>query len=310
MRTHLRYTLPPDPSSAVRVKLSIVLCNYNTRDDLARCLDSILETEGELTLEVIVADNASSDGSADMVRRRFPQVTLLETGANLWFSGGNNRALRAARGEYALILNPDTIVEPGALQTLVCYLDDHPGVGIATSRMVFPSGAVQRNCSRFPTYPYLLLGHTFLGFLLRGRLAAIQREMWYADWDRESTRAVEVAPGSVLMGRARLLERLGYFDERLKLYFSDDDLCRRTRDAGAEVHYVAEATLVHGEHASVSQVQRLATRTYFDDMFVFAHKYYGAQRAALLRALALPTRLAMGLKSTEFRTQASEHRPT
>jgi GT2 family glycosyltransferase len=310
MRAHLRYTLMPDPSSVVRVKLSIVLCNYNTRDDLARCLDSILATAGALTLEIIVADNASRDGSADMVRQRFPQVTLIETGTNLWFSGGNNRALRAARGKYALILNPDTVVEPGALQTLVRYLDDHPEVGMATCRMMFPGGAVQRNCSRFPTYPYLMLGHTFLGFLLRGRLAAIRREMWYADWDRESTRAVEVAPGSALIGRRTLLDRRRYFDERLRLYFTEDDLCRRVRDAGAEIHYVAEATLVHREHASVSQVRRLATRIYFDDMIVFARKYYGARRAALLRALALPTRLAMELKSPRFTTHNPRQRLT
>ncbi len=279
------------------MKLSIVVCNYNTRDDLARCLESIEATRGDLALEVIVVDNASRDGSADMVRGRFPQMALIEPGANLWFNGGNNAGLRRARGEYAFILNPDTVLTSGALQTLVGYLDTHPEVGMATCRMVFPDGTLQRNCSQFPSYVYLTLAHTFLGKLLPGRLAAVQQEMWYAGWDRDFTRAVEVAPGSALMGRRDLLARLGFFDETLKLYFSDDDLSRRVRDAGAEVHYVAEATIVHRVHASLDQTPRLSTRIYFGDMVAFARKYYGAPRAALLRALLVPTRVLMAMKS-------------
>lgn len=286
------------------MKLSIVICNYNTRDDLAQCLESIERTRGDLALEVIVVDNASRDGSAAMVRARFPAVHLIEPGANLWFNGGNNTGLRAARGAYALILNPDTVVTPGALRTLVDYLDAHPGVGMATCRMVFPDGTVQPNCSRFPGFGYLILVHSFLGKLLPQKLAAIERALWYADWDRESTRPVEAAPGSALIARRALLARLGYLDEAMKLFFSDIDLSRRVweagraGDAGAEVHYVAEATIVHREHASIGQAQRLATRIYFDDMVVFTRKYYGAPRAALLRALLAPTRVAMALKQS------------
>ena len=280
------------------MKLSIVICNYNTRDDLARCLESVEATKGDLTLEVIVVDNASRDGSAEMVRRDFPNVALVASSSNLWFNGGNNAGLRRARGEYIFILNPDTVLLPGTLHTLVNYLDAHADVGMVTCRMVFPDGAVQRNGSRFPSYSYLLLAHTFLGVLLPHRRSAAQREMWYAGWDRDSTRDVEIAPGSALMGRRELLARLGFFDESLKLFFSDDDLSQRVRAAGAAVRYVAEATLIHREHASVDQVKRLSTRIYFDDMVIFTRKYHGSFRAALLWLLLLPTRALMAMRAS------------
>jgi GT2 family glycosyltransferase len=106
--------------------------------------------------------------------------------------------------------------------------------------------------------------------------------MWYADWDRSSTRAVEVAPGSCLMVRRPILEQIDHFDEALKLFFTDDDLCRRIIGTGAEIHYVAEATIIHDEHASLNQVPRLTTRVYFEDLITYTRKYFG-RAAAITR---------------------------
>src|SRR5690554_5449591 len=108
------------------MQLSTVICNYNTRDKLARLLESLPAATRERTHEIIVVDNASPDGSAAMVRERFPAVTLIASPENRWFSGGNNLGLRAAHGDYALILNPDTVIPPGALDTLLAYLDARP----------------------------------------------------------------------------------------------------------------------------------------------------------------------------------------
>lgn len=278
------------------MKLTTVLCNYNTRDALARALESLLATQGDLAAEIIVVDNASRDGSAEMVRQRFPAVTVIESGANRWFSGGNNLGLRAARGEYALILNPDTIIPPGALATLVAYLDEHPTVGAVSPRMTFADGTLQRTCSRFPAYGDALLSYTFLGVLFPHWRERRRRAMWYADWERDSTRAVEVAPGSCLMARRAILARIGYFDERLKLFFTDDDLCRRIVQTGAAIHFVAEATIVHDEHASLSQVPRLTQRIYWADLLTYTRKHHGPAAAWLLAALLLPTRAAMAAR--------------
>ncbi|MBP8975025.1 MAG: glycosyltransferase family 2 protein [Anaerolineae bacterium] len=275
------------------MKLTTILCNYNTRDVLARALESLLATQGDLAAEIIVVDNASRDGSADMVRQRFPAVNVIESGANRWFSGGNNLGLRAAQGECALILNPDTILPPGALATLVAYLDEHPAVGAVTPHMTFADGTLQRTCSRFPGYGDALLSYTFLGVLFPRWRERRRRAMWYEGWERDSTRAIEVAPGSCLMARRAILAQIGYFDERLKLFFTDDDLCRRIVGTGAAIHFVAEATIVHDEHASLSQVPRLTQHVYWADLLTYTRKHHGRAAAWLLAALLLPTRATM-----------------
>ncbi|RPJ00152.1 MAG: glycosyltransferase family 2 protein [Chloroflexi bacterium] len=275
------------------MRLSVVICNYNTRDMLTRSLGSLQQTLGDLTHEIIVVDNASKDGSAAMVRASFPGVKLIEPGANRWFTGGNNLGMRAAQGDYVWILNPDTVIHPHAAQTMVAYLDTHPNAGAVTSRMVFQDSRLQRNCSRLATYLDLLLGYTFLGMLLRPWRHPRRRVMWYVEWDRESDRAVEVAPGSNLLVRRAILDQIGHFDEKLKLYFPEDDLCYRIRATGCDVVYVAGATITHDEHASTSQVQRLATHVYFNDLITFTRKYYGRARAWLLATLIIPTRTVM-----------------
>jgi GT2 family glycosyltransferase len=277
------------------MQLTTVICSYNTRDALARALESLLATTGGLDHEIIVVDNASQDGSADAVRERFPSVRLIESEANLWFTGGNNLGIRVAQGDYVYILNPDTAIQPGALHAMAAYLDSHPEVGAVTSRMIFADGTLQRNCSRFATYTDLLLGYTFLGLILRPWRNRRRQIMWYADWDRMSDRAVQVAPDSNLMVRRPVLERIGCFDENLKLYFTEDDLCYRIINTGYAIHYVAGATIIHDEHASVSQVQRLATQVYFNDLITYTRKYHGALAAWTLGALILPTRTGMNL---------------
>jgi GT2 family glycosyltransferase len=276
--------------------LSIVIVNYNTREPLRRCLRSIAAERGDLPVQVIVVDNASRDGSAEMVHAEMPEALVIEPGRNTWFTGGNNLGVAAATGEYTLILNPDTLIQPGMLTTLVGYLRDNPRVGAVCPRMHFPDGRRQSICSRAPEYVDLLLGYTLLGALLAPWRDRRRAHMWYAGWERDSTRPVDVIPDSCSMSPTTLLRQVGVFDEAFRLYFTEDDLCRRIAAAGYEVHFVAEALVLHEEHASVSQVQRLASQVYFDDLIVYCRKYFGGGRAALLRALVAPTRRAMDLK--------------
>jgi N-acetylglucosaminyl-diphospho-decaprenol L-rhamnosyltransferase len=273
--------------------LSVVIVNYNTCEPLRRCLQSIGVHRGAVDVEVIVVDNASKDDSAAMVRQVMPEARLIEPGHNTWFTGGNNIGLEHASGEYVLILNPDTVFQAGTLPAMLAYLRDHPAVGGLTCQMRFPDGRLQPTCSRLPGYGDLLLGYTFLGLLLTPLRRRRRREMFFSEWDRQSTRRVEVAPDSNLMVPTGLMRQIGCFDENLKLYFTEDDLCCRILNVGYEVHFVAEAVLLHEESASVSQVQRLASQVYFDDLLAFSRKYFGGARTALLRVLMWPTRQAM-----------------
>ncbi len=276
-------------------ELSIVIVSYNTGGPLRRCLESIRATRGDLDLEIIVVDNGSRDGSPDLVRECAPEAVLIEPGYNSWFTGGNNIGIRAATGEYVFVLNPDTVIRPGALQTLLAYLRAHPEVGAVSCQMRFPDGRLQSTCSQAPRYPDLLLGYTFLGPILAPWRDRRRARMWYAGWERDTTRPVEVIPDSSLMAPRAVLLEIGLFDEHFKLYFTEDDICRRLHAAGYAVHFVADAVLLHEEHSSTAQVQRLASQVYFDDLLVYARKYSGVAAALLLRALMAPTRWGMDL---------------
>ncbi|MBI1257173.1 MAG: glycosyltransferase [Chloroflexi bacterium] len=276
------------------VDLSIVIVNYNTCDYLRACLASIEAQRGNLSVEVIVVDNASKDGSAAMVRREFPQVVLVEPGVNTWFTGGNNLGVSRAQGEFVLLLNSDTLIQPGMLPTMVAYLRAHSQVGALTCQQrSMDNGDILSICSRVPRYLDLLLGYTFLGVIFAPVRDRRRAAMWYADWARDTTRAVEVIPGSCVMASRALLNHFGTFDTRLKLYFPEDDLFQRMIDAGYEIHFTAEATLLHKEHASTQQAQRLASQIYFDDLIAFTRKWHGSLAAFTLHLLVIPTRMAM-----------------
>jgi GT2 family glycosyltransferase len=275
--------------------LSIVIVNYNTREPLRRCLESILAHGGTLDLEVIVVDNASKDDSAAMVRQVMPQAKVIEPGRNTWFTGGNNIGLQQVTAERVLILNPDTVFQPQTLQTMLAYMQAHPEVGALTCQMRFPDGGVQPTGSLVPGYVDLLFGYTFLGVLFRPWRDARRKRMWFEGWQRDTSRAVEVIPDSNLMAPTALLRQIGCFDETMKLYFTEDDLCRRILQSGHQVYFLAEALLLHEEHASTKLVQRLASQVYFQDLLVFSRKYYGAPATLVLQALIWPTRHLMDL---------------
>lgn len=275
--------------------VSIVIVNYNTREPLRRCLESIRAQRGSLDIQVIVVDNASKDDSVGMIRQDFPEVQLIEPGRNTWFSGGNNLGFAQAQADVIYILNADTRLQPDGLQTMLAYLKAHPNVGAVTCRMEYPEGGLQQTCSRVPQYVDLVLGYTFLGVPLQGWRNRRRHVMWYTGWERNSTRSIEVGPGSNLLCRRDVIQRIKGFDERLKLYFTEDDLCKQILDAGYELHFVEGALLLHEERASTSQVWRLASYIYFEDLLTFTRKYYGTLQALLLRSLIIPTRLAMNL---------------
>lgn len=264
-------------------RLSVVIVNYNTWADLRACL-AALETCAPRP-QVIVVDN---DGSAAPVPRVYPWVDYLPQPENRWFCAGNNIGIAAARAEYVLLLNPDTIPQPAALEALVAFMDAHPEYTGATIQLRYPDGSVQRTCSQIPTYSYLLLNHTPLGALLRTARARANMRQWYHGWDRETDRDVAVLPGScLLMRRADLC-----LNEALLLYFPEDDLAWRF--AGAHFRFLAGPPIVHREKAVTRSW--LAARVYFRDLLVYTRAHHGAARAALLWALSRPLLWGMALK--------------
>jgi N-acetylglucosaminyl-diphospho-decaprenol L-rhamnosyltransferase len=204
-------------------RLSVVIVNYNTCALLRACLQSLVAQD--YRCEIIVVDNASHDDSVAMVRAEFPQVRLLAQERNTWFCGGNNIGIRASDGEYVLLLNPDTVVSANALLRMVTFLRDNAHYAGVTAQLRYPNGQIQRTCSRLPTYRYLLLQHTFLGWLWRTQKERDYQHHWYAEWGRDSDHDVAIIPGScTLMRREDVL-----LDDELWLYFPEDTLAQRVQ---------------------------------------------------------------------------------
>jgi N-acetylglucosaminyl-diphospho-decaprenol L-rhamnosyltransferase len=276
-------------------ELSIVIVNYNTREKLKDCLTSIAKERHDLELEIIVVDNASQDDSPNMIRQIAPEAIVLEQRHNTWYSGGNNLGIQAASGDYVFILNPDTIILPNTLQQMLAYLKNNADVGAATCRQQHPDGEWLPTCSRLPHYIDLLLDYTLLGKLFPQWRNKRREIMWYQDWQRDTDKAIEVAPGSCIMAKRELLLRFAGFDKKLKLYFTDDDLCASILKEGYTIHFLAEPVLLHHEKSSIKRMQGQMLQIYFEDLLVFCRKNYGILPTLLLNLLLVPTQISMNL---------------
>lgn len=265
------------------VDLSLVIVSWNVRDLLRRCLCSIL---ADLTckLEAIVVDNASTDGSAAMVRDEFPSVRLIAGDTNLGYPGGNNVGLRMAQGRYLMILNPDTEVCPGALAAMVAYADAHPDVGVVGPQLLNPDGSVQSSRRRFPTFATALFESTWLQPLAPRSML----ERYYVlDRPDDMTLDVDWVDGAALMARRAAVEQVGLLDEGFFMYSEELDWCRRFRQAGWRVVYLPEAKIVHHRGKSSDQVVA-ARHIYFNTSKVrYFRKYHGVLAAETLRLFLL-----------------------
>ena len=234
--------------------LSVCIVNWNTRELLRACLESIAAQRGELQLQVIVVDNASGDGSAEMVREAFPWVELLANPDNRFYAAGNNQALRAARMPRLLLLNSDIVVPPGALAALVQWMAGRPQAGAVAPRLVYPDGRLQRSCRSFPspdTVWWEVLGLSRL--LPRSRTFGKYKMTW---WDYGADRQVDQPMASALLLRKAALDQVGLFDEGFPMFFNDVDLCRRLVDRGWEVWYTPTVTMTHHHGGSTRLVRR------------------------------------------------------
>ena len=279
--------------------LSIVIVNWNTRDLLRDCLASLEAACGRLVYEVLVVDNASGDGSAEMVQRDFPRYELLESGGNLGFSRGNNLALPRARGEHVLLLNPDTVAEPGSLAALVAFARSRPRLAAVSPLLTDAQGQPTITYGNFPR-----LRDHWLGFLdpsRRLRLAGLQHRVVRIPAKDEPAHPVEYIAGACFLMPRKALDEIGLLDERFFMYFEETDWCLRAHRAGWEVWFFDGARVAHLEGQAAAKVNLFAIRQFQKSYRLFVAKNYGEQAMlgfriaqwfeyswkALLRSLAL-----------------------
>ncbi len=223
--------------------LSIAIVNYNTKAFLEECLQSLLRYPPSYDYEILVIDNASSDGSLDLVREKFPGVKLFPNPRNVGYAAAVNQAFRGSDSQFVLVLNPDVIVTEGSIDALLEYMKGHPKVGIAGAKLLNPDGSLQYSCRRFYTFKTLLYRRTFLGKIFSGSPAVSEHLM--ADWDHAEPRQVDWLLGACMMIRRSAVEEVGPADERFFLYFEDVDWCFRMKSRGWEVHYCPDSVMMH-----------------------------------------------------------------
>ena len=268
----------PAPGGTVP-RVSAIVVSYNTRDHLLRCLEALLASTG-VSLEAILVDNASTDGSVEAVRARFPEVRIIANAANLGFSRANNLGLRAARGPYALVVNSDCEVRPGAVETLCAVLEARPGVAIAGPRTVGADGAPQVSFGPSLTP----LAEWRQGRLVRGVKAgeatALSRAMALAQREQEP----DWVSAACFLARRAVLDAVGGFDESFFLYEEDVDLCVRVRQAGGRILYTPKAEVVHHLGRSMDQAPALARLEYHRSHLRFYAKHNSPAERLVLRA--------------------------
>jgi GT2 family glycosyltransferase len=256
--------------------LSIVIVSWNVREDLRECLQSLLRDEGSRLesgeIEIIVVDNASTDGTAEMVNLEFPRVKLLVNSQNLGYTKANNIGINHSRGKYILLLNPDTVVHQGALQALIDCAESHPEAGIIGAKLLNPDGSVQRSARSFPDIGAGLFRNTFLGRLFPNN--PFVRRYLLADFGYDEVREVDWVSGAAMLVRRDLVERIGGLDERFWAYCEDVDLCWRAWQAGYKVLFCPNAVITHKVGRSSDQRLVPSLIQHHKSMWLFYLKNY------------------------------------
>ena len=256
------------------IDLSIAIVNSNTKDHLRNCLSSIYNYIDKLDFEVIVVDNGSKDGSVAMIKNEFRKVILMRNSKNLFFSRAYNQALKKAQGKYFLILNSDTKLRKNSLYKLFVFMEKHPKAAAASCREIDGNGNLDLTCSRFPT-PLMEFFNSNLLFKIFKNNKLLHRYR-YANWKRNTTRQVDVIPGSFMFLRKALMKKIGGFDENLKLFYSDYDLCLRMKKAGFVNYFCSLVTITHLRSQSVELLDKWQLfNISLSDMLTYYKKHFG-----------------------------------
>ncbi len=251
------------------IDVSVCIVNWNTRELLRECIKSIKEKTSGIIYEIIIVDNASVDGSAEMLKEEFPDCKLIASRENLGFAKGNNRAVAEAGGNYILYLNPDTKLATNAICGLHSFLEKNPKYGTVGCRLVNADDSIQFTCARtFPTLfnqfcDLMLLNRVFPKFKLFSSI-----EMAY--WDHNDSRDIDCLSGACIFARRQIIEKLKGFDENFFMYAEDVDLCYRIKNDGWKLYYLSTEKIYHIEGAS----SKKSSQKYFSAIAQRESNYY------------------------------------
>ncbi len=261
--------------------LTIIIVNYNSTDLLLNCLHSIFFTQNELTLQVIVVDNNSSDKSKEKVKIWFPQVFFLQNDKNVGFSRACNQGLQVAQGRYVLFLNPDTIIKNNVFTKCLKYLEAHTDAGLLGCKLINADGSLQPSCADFPYIHKLILGHIVRWKIFPNK---IKEKFLLKYWKHNKIREVDWVLGAFMMARIDLLKQIGGFNESFFLYGEDLDLCYRLQGEGWKIIFFPHAEILHFGNPTWDN-SRLAL--VYNALFTFYSEHFSKTKTRLFRLFML-----------------------
>lgn len=266
------------------IDISVIIVSWNAREYLLKCLDSLYSSAEALTTEVIVVDNASSDGSPEAVELRFPDVRVIRTGSNLGFAKANNIGIKASTGKYVCLINSDVVLLDGCLQRLYECLEANPAAAVAGPRVLNPDMTLQRSCRKFPAIKNSLISAAGLekfNFLPHRGLAE-----------------AEVISGCFLMALRKAVDEVGVLDESFFFYAEDTDWCKRFHDNGWKLLWCPDARAVHYGGASSSHAPVKFYIEMYKANLIYWKKHKGALSTAAFMAITAAHQLTRMLKGT------------
>ncbi len=269
--------------------LSIILVNYNTRELLRDCLESLFANKPAADCEVIVSDNGSADGSLKMLAEEYPQVRVIANHENLGFARANNRAIEQSQGKYLLLLNSDTLViDRDSFDKMFKYMEGHPDTGVLGCMLLNRDHSIQLSCGRFPTlfneFRQKLINMVFSGKIepFYGKIMAEYREEHPVDW----------VTGACMMVRREAAQQAGLLDEGFFMYFEDVDWCRRINSYGWQVVYFPGTRVVHLLGGSAPKQQNISV-IYKESQLRYYSKHRGRAEVSLLRVIQVGKHLIL-----------------
>ena len=256
--------------------VSVIIVTRNTRELTESAVASVLDTSGALRVEIIVVDNGSSDGTAEVLRDRFPGVRCMRSETNLGFAKAVNRAARESTGEFLLLLNSDAVLQPEALETAVDWMRANPHCGIAGAQLLNPDGSRQNSIANFPTLATELFNKSLLRRIFPNRYPGKEQVF-------ESPIEVETVIGAFMLVRRELWDLLGGLDERFFFFVEETDFCFQARRRGCKVMHLPHVLVGHGRGQSAKQVLPAARIEYWRSRYAYFLKNYGWPTRLILR---------------------------
>lgn len=285
-------------------QVAVIVVTYRSEAEITTCLASIRAAAREVSLETVVVDNASDDGTVGVVRSSYPEVTVWTNSRNRGFASACNTGIELTSAPFVLLLNPDAGLKPGTLDTLTGYLRTHPTVGIVGPALEGPRGGLHPDPSAtglFPSFRQALFEYTRLGRWFPA--SRWVRDYQLTDLDRRAVGRVAMVQGACFLVRRALLQDIGGFDERFFLYFEETDLCKRAAGQGWETHYLGTVAATHAGARSSADHRPLA-REFVRSLYLFHRKYYGWCEALALWAILAPYHV---LKTARLSIHAWRH---